>query len=71
MTKATKGISLSFFSGIHGYLAVIEWVVGGRELISTSHPFDVGSGLAFVFMEESGSGEQDEPLLPVNSRFVV
>ena len=53
---------------------------GGRFDISTSHPFDVGSGVVFVFMEETGSdsgvGQRGsdsggEPFLAANSRFVA
>ena len=40
---------------------VVVRVEGENELVSTSHPFDVGSGLVFVFMEEIGSGDGEEP----------
>ena len=60
-------LSLSLFT----HVGAVENVVGGKELISTSHPSDVESGLVFVFMEEMGSDEEEEPFFSRKSRFGV
>ena len=63
--------SLSLSLTLSTYVGAVENVVGGKELISTSHPSDVESGLVFVFMEEMGSGEEEEPFFCSKSRFGV
>jgi len=52
-------------------LVVVREEEGGNEFTSTSHPFDVESGLVLVFMDEIGSGEGEEPFFRRKSRFAV